>query len=144
MRCVPDASAKSLMAFVEDSIDRGIAGYNNGWPAYDFCLSKGFHHRGRTSPPARKSHFADGAACTSVSSVLKRWQMGPTQAFRREHLNFCLYEFTWFISNLQEPRQVVLPARSAGGGRGPCALQADGQVSRYFGERSKPLQVMVT
>jgi hypothetical protein len=40
MRCVPDASAKSLMAFVEDSIDRGSLIHTDGWPAYDSAKSK--------------------------------------------------------------------------------------------------------
>lgn len=96
MRCVPDASAKSLMAFVEDSIDRGSLIHTDGWPAYDSAKSKGYHHRVTVLSGKKKSASELLPRVHRVSALLKRWLLGTHQgAVSREHLDYYLDEFTF-------------------------------------------------
>lgn len=96
LRCVPDASAKSLMAFVEDSVEPGSLIHTDGWPAYDSAKSKGYRHRVTVLSGKKKSASELLPRVHRVASLLKRWLLGTHQgAVSREHLDYYLDEFTF-------------------------------------------------
>ena len=147
--CAVFPAASRLMAFVEDSIDRGSLIHTDGWPAYDSAKSKGYHHRVTVLSGKKKSASELLPRVHRVSSLLKRWRLRATRAQNRRDSSGRQLDEHAFRLQSAEAHQfgvgglVVLPACSRAGGRGPCALQADGQVFRA-GERSKPPQVVVT
>jgi transposase-like protein len=57
MRRVPDASAESLVPFVEESIEPGSIVHTDGWSAYGAVEDKGYRHQvtvltGKRKPPS--------------------------------------------------------------------------------------------
>ena len=98
MRRVPDASAKSLHAFVMESIEPGSAVYTDGWAGYAGLDAKGYVHR-----PAKQGRLDIVGAeedllprVHRVVSLLKRWMLGTHQgAISSEHLDYSLDEFTF-------------------------------------------------
>ena len=95
MRHIPDASAKSLGAFVRETIEPKSILCTDGWRGY-YGLSNDYIHR-----PTIFSSSDDQAHVTmpgvhQVASLLKRWLLGTHQgACAREHLQSYLEEFTF-------------------------------------------------
>ena len=96
MRRIPDASAQSLMPFVEDAIEPGSLVHTDGWSGYDTLEGKGYRHR-ITLVKGRKESASDLLPRVHlVASLLKRWLLGTHQgAVSREHLDYYLDEFTF-------------------------------------------------
>src|SRR5215467_2671514 len=96
MRRIPDASAQSLMPFVEDAIEPGSLVHTDGWSGYDPLEGKGYRHR-ITLVKGRKESASDLLPRVHlVASLLKRWLLGTHQgAVSREHLDYYLDEFTF-------------------------------------------------
>ena len=96
MRRIPDASAQSLMPFVEDAIEPGSLVHTDGWSGYDPLEGKGYRHR-ITLLKGRKESASDLLPRVHlVASLLKRWLLGTHQgAVSREHLDYYLDEFTF-------------------------------------------------
>ena len=96
MRRIPDASAPSLMPFVEDAIEPGSLVHTDGWSGYDPLEGKGYRHR-ITLLKGRKESASDLLPRVHlVASLLKRWLLGTHQgAVSREHLDSYLDEFTF-------------------------------------------------
>jgi transposase-like protein len=96
MRRIPDASAKSLVPFVQDSVATGSIVHSDGWLGYLPLESKGYVHevtflRGRKKSPSELMPRVH-----QVVSLLKRWLMGTHQgAVSQEHLDYYLDEFTF-------------------------------------------------
>jgi len=95
MRRVADASAESLMSFVEDSIEPGSLVHTDGWLGYLPLESKGYRRqitvlRGQPNPSELLPRVHQ------VVSLLKRWLLGTHQgAVTLEHLDYYLDEFTF-------------------------------------------------
>jgi transposase-like protein len=96
MRQIVDASAASLMPFVQDSVEPGSAIHTDGWLGYLPLESKGYKHevtflKGKKKTPSElmpRVHLA--------ISLLKRWLMGTHQgAVSHKHLAYYLDEFTF-------------------------------------------------
>jgi transposase-like protein len=96
MRRIPDASAESLMPFVEEAIEPGSIVRTDGWIGYLPLEGKHYHHqviflKGQQQSPSElmpRVHL--------VVSRLKRWCLGMHQgAVSRQHLDFYLEEFTF-------------------------------------------------
>jgi transposase-like protein len=96
MRRIPDASAESLIPFIEEVIEPGSVVHTDGWVGYDPLKGKGYCHqitflKGQTEPASKllpRVHMA--------ASLLKRWLLGTHQgAVSREHLDYYLDEFTF-------------------------------------------------
>src|SRR5258705_4215310 len=101
MRCVADASAESLMPFLEDSVAPGSLIHTDGWPAYDSAKSKGFRHRVTVLSGKKKSASELLPRVHRVASLLKRWLLGTHQgAVSRVHLGYYLDEFTFRFTSL--------------------------------------------
>jgi len=96
MRHIVDASAASLVPFVQDSVEPGSVIHTDGWLGYLPVESKGYQHevtflKGKKKTPSElmpRVHLA--------ISLLKRWLMGTHQgAVSHKHLDYYLDEFTF-------------------------------------------------
>jgi len=96
MRRIPDASAPSLLAFVEESVAAGSLVHTDGWLGYAPLESRGYIHkisflRGNKHSPSELLPRVH-----RVVSLLKRWLLGTHQgAVSAEHLDYYLDEFTF-------------------------------------------------
>ena len=96
MRQIPDASAASLIPFIEDSVAAGSLVHTDGWQGYSPLKGKSFQHqitylKGR---PETASELLPRVHL--VISLLKRWLMGTHQgAVSHKHLDYYLDEFTF-------------------------------------------------
>jgi len=93
---IPDASAGSLIPFIEDSVEPGSEIHTDGWLGYEPLQKKGYRHtvtslRGQEESPSElmpRVHL--------VVSLLKRWLVGTHQgAVSYKHLDYYLDEFTF-------------------------------------------------
>jgi transposase-like protein len=95
MQRIADASAESLMPFVEESIQPGSVVHTDGWLGYAPLESKGYRRqittwRGQPNPSELLPRVH------RVISLLKRWLLGTHQgAVSLEHLDYYLDEFTF-------------------------------------------------
>jgi transposase-like protein len=96
LRRIPDASAGSLIPFIEDSVEPGSVIHTDGWLGYEPLEKKGYRHavtylRGQEESPSElmpRVHL--------VVSLLKRWLIGTHQgAVSHKHLDYYLDEFTF-------------------------------------------------
>jgi transposase-like protein len=96
MRGIVDASAGSLVPFVQDSVKLGSTIHTDGWLGYLPLAGKGYHHevtflKGNNKPPSELVPRVH-----RVVSLLKRWLMGTHQGgVSPEHLDDYLNEFTF-------------------------------------------------
>jgi transposase-like protein len=96
MRRIPDASARSLVPFVEESVDPGSVVHTDGWLGYAPLESKGYipkitFLRGKNKSPSELLPRVH-----RVVSLLKRWLLGTHQgAVSAEHLDYYLDEFAF-------------------------------------------------
>jgi transposase-like protein len=96
MRHVSDASAESLMPFIEEAIEPGSVVHTDGWIGYDPLERKGYGHRVTFLKGQKESASELLPRVHLVASLLKRWLLGTHQgAVSREHLDYYLDEFTF-------------------------------------------------
>src|SRR6266567_2872898 len=96
MRHIPDASAESLLPFIEEAIEPGSVVHTDGWVGYDFLKRKGYRHRVTFLTRQKESASELLPRVHLVASLLKRWLLGTHQgAVSREHLDDYLDEFTF-------------------------------------------------
>src|SRR5262245_24393425 len=96
LRRIPNASADSLQAFVQDAIEPGSLLHTDGLLSYDRLEKYGYRHR----ISFVKGRDASGPEALprvhQVVSLLKRWLLGTHQgAVSRAHLDYYLDEFTF-------------------------------------------------
>jgi transposase-like protein len=96
LRRVPDGSADSLQAFIDEVVEPGSLVHTDGWLGYERLKAHGYRHRitflGDHPEPASellpRVHL--------VASLLKRWLLGTHQgAVSPAHLDYYLDEFTF-------------------------------------------------
>jgi len=96
MRRIADASAESLLLFVEEAVEPGSTVHTDGWLGYDPVESRGYAHRVTFLRGKKKSPSELMPRVHRVASLLKRWLLGTHQgAVSREHLDYYLDEFTF-------------------------------------------------
>jgi transposase-like protein/ribosomal protein L37AE/L43A len=96
MRRIPDGSAPTLQAFVEEAIERGSTVHTDGWDGYERVKANGYRHRVSflRGHPELASELLPRVH--RVVSLLKRWLLGTHQgAVSRAHLDYYLDEFTF-------------------------------------------------
>ena len=96
MRRILDASAVSLMPFVESAIVPGSVVHTDGWRGYLPLQENGYVHRVTLLRGKKESPSELMPRVHRVVSLLKRWLLGTHQgAVRHEHLDYYLDEFTF-------------------------------------------------
>jgi transposase-like protein len=96
MRQILNASAESLMPFVEDSIAPGSVIHTDGWLGYLPLKSKGYEHEVTFLKGKKKTPSELMPRVHRVISLLKRWLIGTHQgAVSQKHLDYYLDEFTF-------------------------------------------------
>jgi transposase-like protein len=96
MRRISDASARSLVSFVKESVKPGSAVHTDGWWGYKPLAVRGYHHHVTVLRQQQKSPSELLPRVHRVVSLLKRWLLGTHQgAVSIEHLDDYLDEFTF-------------------------------------------------
>jgi transposase-like protein len=96
MRHVPDASSKSLLPFIQDTITPGSHVRTDGWRGYNGAEAKGYVHQKTVLAASDDPAHVAMPAVHRVASLLKRWIMGTHQgSVTAEHLQSYLEEFTF-------------------------------------------------
>lgn len=96
MRRIPDASAPSLLPFVEEAVDPGSLVHTDGWLGYAPLESRGYIHKISFLRGNKQSPSELLPRVHRVVSLLKRWLLGTHQgAVSAEHLDYYLDEFTF-------------------------------------------------
>ena len=127
MRQIIDASAESLVPFVQDSVEPGSIIHTDGWLGYLPLERKGYQHdvtflRGKKKRPSELMPRVH-----RVISLLKRWLIGTHQgAVSHKHLDYYLDEFTFrFNRRRSKSRGKLLPPRAASCRSRACFLGSD-------------------
>ena len=88
MQRVRNASAASLMPFVEESVEPGSVVHTDGWLGYEPLEKKGYQHRIVFLSGRRKQASELLPRVHQAISLLKRWLLGTHQgAVSHEHLD---------------------------------------------------------
>ncbi len=96
MRRIPDASAASLIPFLEEVVEPGSTVHTDGWRGYLPVGSKGYIHKVTLLRGNEKTPSKLRPRVHRVTSLLKRWLMGTHQGgVSHEHLDYYLDEFTF-------------------------------------------------
>jgi transposase-like protein len=96
MRRIPDASADSLLSFVESHVKPGSLIHTDGWPGYVGLDTRGYGHQVTVLKRSKASASDLLPRVHRVASLLKRWILGTHQgAVSPEHLEGYLDEFTF-------------------------------------------------
>jgi transposase-like protein len=96
MRRIPDASAHSLVPFVQESVEPGSLIHTDGWLGYEPLQAHGYIHRVTFLRGQPRSPSELLPRVHRVVSLLKRWLLGTHQgAVSIEHLDGYLDEFTF-------------------------------------------------
>lgn len=133
LACIPDASANSLVGFIERTIKPGSTISTDGWGGYQDLASKGYLHdvivlRGRGKDVASRLL----PRVHHIASLLKTWLQGTHQGrIGNEHLDYYLDEYMFrfnrrtsnsrgklFFRLVQQAVQIdPVPFSEIGGGR---------------------------
>ena len=96
MRRIPDATADSLQAFVQEAVAPGSLLHTDGLLSYDRLEKHGYRHRITFLKGRKESASELLPRVHRVVSLLKRWLLGTHQgAVSRAHLDDYLDEFTF-------------------------------------------------
>jgi transposase-like protein len=96
MRRIPDATANSLQAFIQDAVAPGSVLHTDGFLSYDRLEKHGYRHRITFLKGRKESASELLPRVHRVVSLLKRWLLGTHQgAVSRAHLDYYLDEFTF-------------------------------------------------
>lgn len=96
MRQIVDASAESLIPFVQDSVAPGSLVHTDGWLGYLPLERKGYTHQVTFLRGKKKTPSELMPRVHQVVSLLKRWLMGTLQgAVSHKYLDYYLDEFTF-------------------------------------------------
>ena len=96
MRHIANASAESLLPFVQDSVAPGSVIHTDGWLGYLPLESKGYEHEVTFLKGKKKTASELMPRVHRVISLLKRWLIGTHQgAISPKHLDYYLDEFTF-------------------------------------------------
>jgi transposase-like protein len=96
MQRIPDASAQSLVPFVERSVTQGSSVLTDSWRGYNGIEQQGYiHKRVKLSDSGDPAHIAMPGV-HRISSLLKRWIIGTHQgSVGQKYLDYYLDEYTF-------------------------------------------------
>jgi transposase-like protein len=104
VRRISDASARSLVPFVEESVEPGSVVHTDGWLGYAPLERQGYIHEISFLRGKKKSPSELMPRVHRVVSLLKRWLLGTHQgAVSAAHLDYYLDEFTFRFNRRKSP-----------------------------------------
>jgi transposase-like protein len=93
---IPDASSRSLRAFILGAVELGSVIHTDGWEGYSGLSDLGYKHRVTVLRGAKAKPNELLPLVHRVASLLKRWILGTHQgAISHEHFGYYLDEFTF-------------------------------------------------
>ncbi len=96
MACVEDASAQSLIPFIERTVVAGSVIHTDGWSGYGPLSRSAYEHRPKSLRASRLPGHAAMPRVHRVASLLKRWWLGTYHGgISDPHLEYYLDEFTF-------------------------------------------------
>jgi transposase-like protein len=96
LRRIPDASSRSLQAFITEAIEPGSRVVTDEWEGYEGLATLRYKHRFRVIRGSGKTASTLLPRVHRVASLLKRWLLGTHQGgVSREQLDYYLDEFTF-------------------------------------------------
>ena len=96
LRRIPDGSAKTLQAFINEAITPGSAVHTDGWNGYEQVKHSGYRHRVSFLRGQHELASTLLPRVHRVVSLLKRWLLGTHHgAVTAAHLDSYLDEFTF-------------------------------------------------
>lgn len=109
MRLIPDASADSLRAFINDVVQLGSTINTDGWRGYSGLNSLGYKHKVTVLSNSIDQAHITMPGVHRVASLLKRWILGTHQgSFSTDHLQSYLEEYTFrFNRRLSKNRGLI-------------------------------------
>ena len=95
-RCIPDASAESLIPFIQDNVEPGSVVKTDGWRGYTSVGKKGYRHVIHKIVNSEKDASELLPQVHLIISLVKRWLMGTHQgSFGSDHLQYYLDEYAF-------------------------------------------------
>ena len=96
MERVDDASARSLVPFVERTVVGGSVIHTDGWSGYVPLPRSGYEHRPKSLRASRQPAHVAMPRVHRVAALLKRWWLGTYHGgISDPHLEYYLDEFTF-------------------------------------------------
>jgi transposase-like protein len=93
---VADASGRSLIPFIEETVEPGSVVHTDGWSGYGELTNKGYQHEVTNIKGSGMLGHEVMPRVHRVASLLKRWLLGTHQgSVRPQHLDYYLDEFTF-------------------------------------------------
>ena len=137
MRQIVDASAESLMPFIQESVAPGSVIHTDGWLGYSPLERNGYEHEITFLKRKKKTPSELMPRVHRVISLLKRWLMGTHQgAVSHKHLDYYLDEFTFRFNRRRSKSRGKLFFRLV-----QQAVTVDA-VTRYQIVHTKPARTM--
>ena len=96
MARIHDASAQSLIPFIQTTVSKGALVHTDGWGGYMPPRRHGYQHRPTSLRATGLTAHVAMPRIHRVASLLKRWWLGTYHGgISEEHLDFYLDEFTF-------------------------------------------------
>jgi len=96
LRCIPDASAPSLRAFLEEAVQPGALVISDAWSGYAGLRDFGYAHQVHNIKRSGLHAHELLPGVHRIAALLKRWLLGTHQgAVGEKHLDYYLDEYTF-------------------------------------------------
>ena len=147
MQRVADASADSLLTFVQHAVQPGSVVITDGLQSYRRLPKRGYRHDRRVLLGRGESAEAVLPRVHRVASLLKRWLLGYASGRRQSRASRLLprrVHLSVQSTNLTPSREALPSAPGTGRGGGSRSLRGDGQGYPWSEEETPPQPVVGT
>jgi len=104
MKVIPDVKTRSLVPFVEESVDPEATVATDGWPAFNELGRIGYHHERHVCKGPQGSPFHPVLhAVHLLISNLKTWLRGRFHGVSRKYLPAYVAEFLYRLNRRRSP-----------------------------------------
>ena len=111
---IKDASAESLLPFVQGVVAPGSVVHTDGWRSYSGLAAAGYKHQVTVISSGSDPAHVAMPRVHNVASLLKRWLLGTHQGgIQPQHLDYYLDEFTFRFNRRKSKARGLLFHRLA-------------------------------
>jgi len=105
MKVIPDASGRTLCAFVTETVEPGAIVHTDGWMGYSALGAEGYDHRPRSQRAAKRAGETDPVMprVHRAISNFKSWMRGTHRSVSNEHLRVYLDEYVFRYNRRNTP-----------------------------------------